>query len=177
MNNLSHIGIKKTSVKLKQADTRVIKIRKFIEYEEREAVDFTINSIVLSDLIKNADPGIPTITTGLQSNFATQEKIKYLQRLKGEQPADLDSGRVALYLCPLDGDLTCDTVGCRISFDKETVTWHDFAWDGNIGESIDEEDEDEPDEMVKGLWRFIFSRKEYEALINELIGGYSVTKK
>ena len=82
---------------------------------------------------------------------------------------DLHSGRVALYICPLCADLSCDTVGCRIEFTPDTVTWHDFCWDGNGGNPDIEPDKDDEPTRITGLDTFTFSRKEYEQLFHGLL--------
>jgi len=168
MKKLSELGVAKGEVAIRNIDTRIIKIRKFKEYDTKRIIDFTIDGQNIRETIATQDPEAPNVATGLQGGFVLSEKIQYIQRLLGTVPPDLPSGRVALYMCPIDGDLLCDTVGCRIEFGKDTVTWSDFAWD------IDEDmrGEEDEDERVRGLGTYRFNRKDYEELLNRLIKEY-----
>jgi len=54
------------------------------------------------------------------------EDEKAARRLLREEPPDVD-GRVALYICPEDGDLLCGAITARIERDGEDIIWSDLA--------------------------------------------------
>lgn len=171
MNKLDTLDIRKSKLVIDQAnDTRLLKLRKRHDAIPREVFDFRVNGANLRDLIHMSDDSAPDVTTGLQSHFIMKERRRYINRLLGKVAPDLDSGRVALLICPIDGDLVCDTVGCRIEFDEEkgTVTWYDFAWDGNSADGT-YEDDDEDYEKVKGLDSFTFDEHEYGWLMYQIL--------
>ncbi|HSX05253.1 MAG TPA: hypothetical protein VLF69_02195 [Candidatus Saccharimonadales bacterium] len=170
MKKLSELGVVESEVMTRNVDTRIIKLRKFKEYDSKKVIDFTINGKNIKETVATEDPEAPKVATGLQEDFSLSEKIKYIQRLLGVVPPDLPSGRVALYMCPIDGDLLCDTVGCRIEFGKDTVTWSDFEWD--VDAENDSAGEEGGESKVKGLTTYSFNRKDYEALLNRLIEEY-----
>lgn len=124
--------------------------------------DFVIDGKSLTDVMKNADPGVPEQVTYIGAEFLTEYQIEYIKRLLGDLPPDLQTGRTAIYVCALDGDLMCGAVGCYIDRTKDTVIWRDFAWD-------DDDLEDGPDfdvENVTGLPRqYEFKRKSYEEVL------------
>lgn len=169
------LDIRKSKIVINQADTRIIKFRKRHDTITQPVFDFRVNDKNLRDLIHMSDRTAPDLVPGLQSNFTPKERRRYVNRLLGKVTPDLQSRRVALLVCPIDGDLACDTIGCRISFDKEvgTVTWDDFAWDGNHeGDEVD--DGDEPYEKVKGLNSFTFDEREYWWLLYQILQDLDV---
>lgn len=170
-NKLDTLDIRKTKLVIDLTDNaRLWRLRKRHDTIPREVFDFRVNDKNLRDLILMSDRSAPDVTTGLQSNFIMKERKRYVNRLLGKAGPDLHSGRIALLVCPIDGDLVCDTVGCRIKFDKKkgTVTWYDFAWDGNSADDTYEED-GEDHEKVKGLDSFTFDENEYGWLMYQIL--------
>lgn len=174
MAKLNTLTTERATVKLRQMDTRVIKIRRFKEYENKEFKDFVVDGVSVRGLILKEDSDANDMSTGLQSDFTKIWKKEYASRLLGKAPADLQSGRVALYVCPFDGDPACLAVGCRIDFDKSTVKWHDFAWDNYTSDQfnehlVDTEDDNNPIIPLKNIASFTFDRREYEELLEGLV--------
>lgn len=120
-------------------------------------LDFTVDGISLRERA-----GLQ-LSTGLQDAFVQEEKRKYLKRLLGELPPDLEDNRTALYICPVDGDLECGAVGCQIDFQNDSVTWSDFDWN---------EVDSEEDAGIAELRSYTFDRQEYEAVIRRLLDKY-----
>lgn len=167
MTKISCIDAKRNKISLRNEDTRLLKIRKFKEHSEISFVDFVIDGESLYKLIASNNQNAPSLSTILKDDFTKSAKIEYIKRLLGEEPADLESGRVAILVCPFDGDLMCDAVGCRIKFNDDTVIWNDFAWDGNMqdeGELLDGPEHT----PVNGLDQYRFNRSDYEALLSKL---------
>jgi hypothetical protein len=46
-----------------------------------------------------------------------------------EKKGDTASGRVALYLCPLCGDLGCGAISVKITRENSDILWSEFAWE------------------------------------------------
>ena len=170
MTNLSRIDIRRTTISETAVDLRIMKIRKKQSIISRDVFDFVIDGTDLTSLVRTDDGSIADLTSGLQSNFVTSEKIIYIERLLGKKPGDLDSGRVAILVCPECGDLQEGAVGCKIKFDLKmnTVTWYDFAWDFND----DEQDlSDESRDKVQDLKSFTFDGEEYQALMKRILNS------
>jgi len=172
MKKLDMLDIHKSKIVINQADTRLIKFPKYNSASLRDVYDFSINGKTLRELIHTNDNAAPDLSTGLQSAFVIKERKMYINRLLGKTQADLASGRVALLVCPIDGDLECGAVGCRIKFNNiaKTVTWYDFAWDGNNDTGTDDDDEDA---KVKGLGSFTFDEQQYCELMLQTIDDLS----
>ena len=171
MRNLDTLDIRKSKVVINQIDTRLVKFRKHPSAITQEIFDFRVNEKSLRDLIYMSNGFAPDLSTGLGVGYVMKEQRRYINRLLRKVAPDLRSGRVALLVCPIDGDLECGAIGCRIRFDKEagTVTWYDFAWDGNMVIY-----DDEPHEKVKGLERFTFDEHEYWWLMYQILQDLSV---
>ena len=168
MTNLSKIDIRKTTIFETAVDLRIMKIGEKKSIISRDVFDFVIDGTDLTSLVRTDDGSIADLSSGLQSNFVTSEKIIYIERLLGKKPGDLDSGRVAILVCPECGDLQEGAVGCKIKFDMtmNTVTWYDFAWDFND----DEQDlSDEVRDKVQDLKSFTFDGEEYRALMKRIL--------
>jgi hypothetical protein len=168
MSKINILSTSKATAKLKQLDTRVIKIRSFDEYESIDFIDFLIDGVSMKYLIEKCDANTPELTTGLQSRFYKPIRIEYIQLLTDKLQPNLASGRVALYICAIDGDPACIAVGCRMEFNDKYVRWYDFAWDNYELDDLPEEVDKEPVDSIEGMSSFIFDRTEYEKLFIEL---------
>jgi hypothetical protein len=51
-----------------------------------------------------------------------------------EKEGDTPSGRVALYRCPLCGDLGCGAIAVRIARQGRGILWSEFAWETGYGD-------------------------------------------
>jgi len=55
-----------------------------------------------------------------------------VDRLLGRRPAEFVArGRVALLVCPVDGDIGCGQLTTALDVGAAEVTWSDFLWEGN----------------------------------------------
>jgi hypothetical protein len=50
-------------------------------------------------------------------------------RLLGQAAPDLPPDRVALYVCPECGDLSCGAITASVRREDDRVIWRDFAWE------------------------------------------------
>ena len=72
-------------------------------------------------------------------------------RLREEGMGDLRSGRVALYVCPLCGDLGCGALAARVVRDGPDIIWQDFAM----------EDDAQVQKEIERLGPFRFDFEQY----------------
>ena len=52
-----------------------------------------------------------------------------VEKLMARAAPDLPPDRVALYICPECGDLSCGAVTASVVREGDIVTWRDFAWE------------------------------------------------
>jgi hypothetical protein len=64
----------------------------------------------------------------LRDDLPPRAAIEQLDQLLGRKSGDFSDGRVALYLCPIDGDLWCGAVSVEIERTSESVTWQKLGW-------------------------------------------------
>lgn len=85
------------------------------------------------------------------------EVAEAVDRLLGRRSGDLlAAGRVALLVCPVDGDLGCGQLTAALDLTPEAVTWSDFLWEDGIFDPRPVEQLEEP---------LTFHRAQYEAAL------------
>lgn len=172
---INTLALVEKRIVLPTVDTRTIKIRK---HKPTVLIfdDFVVDGKVLSDLIKESEPSSPLLSTSLAQGWDKAEQIKSLKRLLGLEKPDLPGNRVAIYVCPFDGDLQCDCVGVDIVFNADTVVWKKFAWDGTHEDwsENDPYDEEESVTPLQSVNSFTFDKIEYEALMQSELKKLSV---
>jgi hypothetical protein len=102
-------------------------------------------------------------TTALRDDWPPKTVMEYLDRLLGLLPGDFDDGRIALLLCPVCGDVWCDTVSMELAQAPQAVTWRRFGWQAG---TADDEPWMFPDQS------FTFERAEYEQFLQGLRDRY-----
>jgi hypothetical protein len=85
--------------------------------------------------------------------------------LLGDKPPELANGRVAIWVCPVCGDLGCGAVTAALEWTAETVVWRDFGWDVNY-------DTDETDERALFAGPFVFDRAQYESELRRFVDTF-----
>lgn len=79
-----------------------------------------------------------------------------VDRFLGRRPdEDLAPGRIALLVCPMDGDLWCGQLTALLDIGAAEVSWSDFRWEDGYSDSRREERLDQP---------LVFDRAQYEAV-------------
>ncbi|GAB3555688.1 hypothetical protein GCM10027404_32870 [Arthrobacter tumbae] len=104
--------------------------------------------------------------TSLRDDIGPRAAIEQLDRFLGRLPGDFDDGRVALYLCPIDGDLLCGAVSVEIVRTPEAVTWRKLGWEKP--EALDE-----PELTLFHDQSFTFDRRQYEEVLEGLRSKYA----
>lgn len=144
-------------------------VHKPADREGFSTTDFLVDGKSLARLTAHANANAPEVSVGLNNQWLTEYQVQYLERLLGEANPDMPDGRVGIFVCPIDGDLLCDTVACRIEFTDKHVKWHDFVWDIS---SVDEDgDVDELATPAKGLGSYTFDRDQYELVLRSELDG------
>lgn|GEM_PF-1410314 len=90
--------------------------------------------------------------------------------LLGEQPADLDDGRVPLYVCAACGDIGCGAIGMRLERTATTVTWRDFRWETGPSGPADD------DLVVVPGGPFVFDRAQHDAEVRRFLDTYDAQR-
>lgn len=104
--------------------------------------------------------------TSLRDDIDPRAAIEQLDRLLGRLPGDFEDGRVALYLCPIDGDLWCGAVSMEVLRTPETVIWRELGW-----QEPDPLDGPELTPFEDQL--FTFDRRQYEGVLQNLRSKYA----
>lgn len=143
-------------------------IHKPADRDGLSVTDFLVDGKSIARTIAQADVNAPEVSVGLNNQWLTEYQIQYIERLLGEEKSDMPEGRVGMFVCPIDGDLLCDTVACRIEYTEHQVKWHDFVWD--ISAEEDGEEESDSATPVKGLGSYIFDRDQYELVLRTELG-------
>ena len=121
-----------------------------------EILDFVVSGRSLyRELVSRGYDLIPRTGPLLVPTDVTTRELLLLER-----DGDTPRGRVALYFCPLCGDLACGAVSVRILRDASAITWVDFAieYDGF------EEDED-TFQILPRLGPYKFDEVQYAAAL------------
>ena len=85
--------------------------------------DFHISGRPLVSRVERMGQDLVPVT----GNFEGPIENALRGRLLDEGMGDLPSGRVALYVCPLCGDLGCGALAVRVVRDGPDIIWQDFA--------------------------------------------------
>jgi hypothetical protein len=129
--------------------------------------DWTLDGELLRDLIRRSFPEDMAAPDGevtlLSDRWVASAPVRALERLLAGQPGDFDDGRIALYVCKVDGDLGCATLSADVVVGTETVEWRDLGWQVDY----------EPG--VKGAHPPLsirFDRTAYEAVLREALARW-----
>lgn len=77
-------------------------------------------------------------------------------RLLLREPAETESGRILLYLCPECGDISCGAYSVHVSQNDDKFTWYAFAYENGYEEPV----------IIDGVGPFAFEKHAYEAAIS-----------
>lgn len=131
-----------------------------VDGTRKHFTDCIIDGESLNDRMNRVYPHTPPHSTELRDDFDKAYGIDFIKRLLGEVPPNLATGRSAIYVCAVDGDLACGALGCFIDFTDTAVVWRDFAWDDN---GFDEAGSD----LEESLQKYTFDRQRYESALRD----------
>ncbi|UZE06422.1 hypothetical protein [Pseudomonas corrugata] len=122
---------------------------------ERCSSDFLINERSLLNAIVMAAGGHSDFMGCFVKGFLEQNKQSN-SRLLLREPAETESGRILLYICPECGDIGCGAYTVSVRQDDDCFTWDSFAYENGY---------EEP-RIIQGVGPFTFEKHAYEAAIN-----------
>jgi hypothetical protein len=93
-----------------------------------------------------------------------EEAVNQIDRLLTSGEGDFDDGRVALLVCPIDGDLSCGAITVRVIRRADTVEWCDFGWQNGQPDDVS---------MSEPPLTLVFDRSSYENVLNQARTRYS----
>ena len=126
--------------------------------------DWTLDGELLRDVIRAAVAEHIAAPAGeitpLSDRWHAAVPIEALERLLVGRPGDFDDGRIALYLCQVDGDPGCATVSAHVVIGDDTVEWRNLGWQVNYEPGIAGAD---PPLSIR------FPRSNYEAVLHDAL--------
>jgi hypothetical protein len=97
-------------------------------------LDFLIDGESMHEML----PAPDAVRDGCLGNGGYQRHEPLVKRMLLEIPSDLETGRVALYVCPQCGDIGCGAVTAVIEQTDEFFIWKDFGYEKNWAMRDDE---------------------------------------
>jgi hypothetical protein len=122
----------------------------------RRWLDFVVDGRSMAELLDVGE------NIGCLGWWPVKAEAEHLERLKDRAPADLPSGRVSLYVCPVCGGLDCGAVTVRITREGDDLVWSDFAWE----READLDDYAPYPRGIPGVGPFRFDRAQYRRTLN-----------
>ncbi len=126
--------------------------------------DWTLDGQLLRDLIReNAAEQIATPdgeVTPLSDRWVATVPVAALERLLAGGPGEFADGRIALYVCQVDGDLGCATLSAQVVVGADAVEWRNLGWQTDYESGISGMD---PPLSIQ------FQRSQYEAVLREAL--------
>jgi hypothetical protein len=94
--------------------------------------DWTLDEQPLRDLIRSAFPDdmaapVSEVTL-LSERWVPSAPVGALERLLSGTPGDFEDGRIALYVCQVDGDFGCATFSTEVVVGEVEVEWRNLGW-------------------------------------------------
>ena len=123
---------------------------------ERLSIDFQINERSLLNALVMAAGDHSDFMGCFVKGFPEQNKLSN-SRLLLREPAETESGRILLYICPECGDIGCGAYAVSVSQNDDCFTWDSFAYENGF---------EEP-QIIDGVGPFTFEKHAYEAAIND----------
>ena len=130
-----------------------------------EFLDFVVDGVRFGETLRGRDGGatvvsdlVSVLVPGWPGGFLDRQA----RRLLGQEPAELDDGRLALYVCPECGDLGCGAVTVTVRRTANEVVWADPGWQTDYDPDIDAEG-------LTGLGPFRFERRQYDAVLTQVL--------
>ncbi len=129
--------------------------------------DWTVDGVALRRLVADRW-GVDDLPSEMSRLWPEDPSaaVASLRALLGEGPGDLEDGRVALLVCPVDQDVDCSALTTRVLLGEDTVEWQDVGWQVDVEPFVPVPDEYGP------LLQLRFDRAQYERLLRELLTAY-----
>ncbi|WP_024677998.1 hypothetical protein [Pseudomonas syringae] len=125
---------------------------------ERFSIDFLIDECSLLNSLVSAAGGHSDFMGCFVRGFPESNSLAKSRLLLSEQ-AEIESGRVLLYICPECGDIGCGAYSVHVSQRDEEFTWELFAYENGY---------EEP-QIIAGIGPFTFEKHAYETAMDDAI--------
>ncbi len=126
--------------------------------------DWTVDGTPLRQLLDSGTlDGLKQETTHL-TEHSDQDAVAQIDRLLGHGPPDFEDGRVALLICPIDGDLDCGAITAAIVIEKDTVEWRDLGCQTTYDLEV---------ELADPPLTVVFDRPDYERVLLDARARYA----
>ena len=100
---------------------------------ERNYIDFVIDGISLSEIVRSAGHDLVSVFT---KEWVPEEREKSLRRLLLLEPADFPNNRRSIMVCAECGDLGCGALSILVESSEEEFVWRDFGYENNYEEEL-----------------------------------------
>ena len=167
VRNHQYAGLMKDVIRLAPGSSSLDRMNPDGEHRV-DFYDVVVNDRSLRELIVVPEELAPLEfgATSLRDDLPPRAAIEQLDQLLGRKSGDFSDGRVALYLCPIDGDLWCGAVSVEIERTPESVTWQKLGWQ-------QPEPLDGPEIDLFHNESFTFDRRQYEDVFEALRSKYA----
>src|SRR5262245_21851009 len=106
---------------------KILEIKWVFDRRRGKRLDFVVSGRSLyKELRRRGYDVVPRLGSNLVPVDSTTRRLLLL-----EKAGDMASGRVALYVCPLCGDLGCGAVSVRITRENTDIVWSEFEWESD----------------------------------------------
>lgn len=104
---------------------KTLELRSVFDSRRGERLDFVVSGRSLyKELRRRGYDVVPRLGSGrVRVDTETRDLLLL------EKEGDTRSGRVALYICPICGDLGCGVVSAKITRVGADILWSEFAWE------------------------------------------------
>jgi hypothetical protein len=122
-----------------------------------ETIDFIIDNNSLLDLIINKHGGHNDFMGCFSKGWNKLNEYSKNKLLNKLEPETIN-GRMAIYICPECGDISCGAYCCKIEKINGMYIWKDFAYENNYEEA----------KIINNVGPFYFDEIIYENIILKL---------
>ena len=124
--------------------------------------DWTLDGEPLRDIIRAGFPedlaAPQSEVTLLSDRWVPSAPLRTLERLLVGAPGDFEDGRIALFVCQVDGDFGCATLSAEVVVRDEVVEWQNLGWQVDYESGVRGAD---PPLSIR------FARDAYDAVLTE----------
>lgn len=125
-------------------------------WHERYSIDFLVNNVSLYDLLAVVNLDMAGRFSKETPEWNSESIEVFMQR----RPADLENGRVMLFVCSECGDIGCGAITMQITKTNDEYIWSLFAYENNYDPEMTDY------ESYKSVGPFSFAKEQYEKTIH-----------
>jgi hypothetical protein len=95
-------------------------------------MDFILDGTSIRSFIESLELNSDLISPLWLTPYGLADARETVDRTLGRSPGDAADGRVAMLVCPIDGDLSCGAIAAQVSTDGNTITWSNWIIDDEV---------------------------------------------